>query len=209
MDAQTLSDAANISIERAEQWLDHIDAAMNHYGIRRPQQQAAFIAQTAHESMGFARVVENLNYSTPERIRNIFPFRFRSVEAAKAYVRKPEKLANAVYSGRLGNGDEHTGDGWLYRGRGLIQITGRDNYRAAAKGMSLPLLDQPYLLEQPEFAAASAAWYWHENNLNHWADLGEIDAISGLINRGHPDKVAIGEDERRDAYVHAMHVLEA
>lgn len=123
-------------------------------------------------------------------------------------MRRPEALANRVYGSRLGNGDEHSGDGWLYRGRGLIQLTGKDNYREAEKGMKIPLLKEPELLEKKEFAAASAAWWWYERNLNYWADRDDIDSISGIINRGDPDKVAIGQEERRDAYVHALYVLE-
>lgn len=208
MDAQTLSDATQIPLTRAEEWAEHIEAAMEHYSIRTPMQQAAFLAQTHHESGGFMRVRENLNYSTPERIRNVWPYRFRSIKDAELYVRKPEKLANIVYANRMGNGDEYSGDGWRYRGRGLIQITGKDNYRAAAKGMGLPLLAEPELLEEKEYAAASAGWYWYENNLNYWADKDDIDSIGGIINRGDPDKPAIAQDERREAYVHALYVLE-
>jgi len=208
MDAEVLAEAAQIPLERAEEWIEYIDTAMEHYGIRRPMQQAAFIAQTSHESQSFQRWVENLNYSTGERIRNVWPYRFVSVSDAKQFVRKPEALANRVYASRLGNGDEWSGDGWRYRGRGLIQLTGKDNYRAAEKGMRIPLLDQPELLEQKEYAAASAAWWWHDRNLNYWADKGDIDSISGVVNRGDPDKPAMGQDERREAYTHALMVLE-
>jgi len=208
MDAEVLAEAAQIPLERAEDWIEHITAAMEHYGIRRPMQQAAFIAQTSHESMSYQRWVENLNYSTGERIRNVWPYRFVSVSDAKQFVRKPEALANRVYASRLGNGDEWSGDGWRYRGRGLIQLTGKDNYRAAEKGMRIPLLDQPELLEEKEYAAASAAWWWHDRNLNYWADKDDIDSISGIVNRGDPDKIAIGADERRELYTHALIVLE-
>ena len=117
-------------------------------------------------------------------------------------------LANFVYQLRNGNGDEASGDGFNYRGRGLIQLTGRENYRAAQAALNLPLMAHPELLEQPAHAAMSAAWYWHEHNLNRWADLDDIDAISGLINRGDPLKVAMKQEERREGYVHALEVLE-
>lgn len=207
MNLDEFAASANIPQERAEQWLEHVEAAMDRFGIRRPKQQAAFLAQICHESGGLLRVRENMNYSTPELLRKVWPYKFRTVEAARAYVRQPEKLANFVYAGRNGNGDEYSGDGWRYRGGGLIQLTGKYNYRNAEKGLEIPLIDQPELIEQKEHAAASAGWYWHEHNLNHYADLGEIDCISGIINRGDPSKVALHEEERREAYVHALHVL--
>jgi putative chitinase len=209
MDAEQFAEAVQIPIERAERWVDHLNNAMDHYGIRTYMQRAAFLSQCCHESQSFQRTKENLNYSTPERIRNVWPFRFRTVDSARPFVRNPTRLANYVYAMRLGNGDEASGDGFLYRGRGLIQLTGRDNYRDAMNGMGLPLLVHPELLEQDEYAAASAAWWWHEHNLNHWADQDDIDAVSGYINRGDPTKVAIGQDERRDAYMHALFTLNA
>ena len=207
MDAEQFADAVQIPLDRAVRWVDHINAAMDHYGIRKPMQQAAFISQCAHESQAYQRTKENLNYSTPQRIRNVWPFRFKSVDSAAPYCRNPRKLANHVYANRLGNGDEESGDGYAYIGRGLIQLTGRDNYRDAQRGMGLPLLAKPDLLEQDEYAAASAAWWWHEHNLNYWADQDDIDSVSGYINRGDPNKVAIGQDERREAYAHALAVL--
>jgi len=208
MDAVMFAEIAQILLTRAERWLEHVVAAMDHYGIRTPMQQAAFIAQTCHESAWFHRTEENLNYTTPQVIRKSWPFRFRTLDDARPYVRSPEKLANYVYANRIGNGDRHSGDGWRYRGRGLIQLTGRDNYREAGAGMKLPLLDQPQLLAQEEYAATSAAWWWNDRNLNQFADINDIDSISGYINRGDPDKVAAGQDERREAYVHALLVLE-
>jgi len=208
MDAQTFADAAQIPIDRAERWLEHMLLAMDVYNIKRPKQQAAFIAQLYHESWFFQRTVENLNYSTPELIRKTWPFRFRSTVDARPFVRQPEKLANYVYANRLGNGDVHSGDGYRYRGRGLLQITGKDGYRAAQIGMELPLLATPDMLKLDEYAAASAAWWWHEHGLNDFADIDEIDKISGVINRGDPDKVAHGQDERREAYVHALMILD-
>lgn len=208
MTPDVLAEAAQIPIERAEAWSEHLALAMDVYGIRSPRQQAAFIAQTCYESMSYQRVVENLNYSTPQRIRNVWPFRFKSVDQAKPYVRNPQRLANFVYANRNGNGDEHSGDGYRYRGRGILQITGKANYAETARGMALPLLVQPELLEKNEYAAASAAWWWNDKSLNYFADQDDIDSISGYINRGDPEKVAHGEDERRDAYYYALAILE-
>jgi len=208
MQAEILAEAAHIPIEKAERWAEHLTAAMDKYGIRKPRQQAAFIAQTGFESMWFQRTEENLKYSTPERIRAVWPYRFKSIDAARPFVRNPEKLANYVYANRIGNGDEHSGDGWRYRGRGLIQLTGKDNYREAQLGMELPLLATPDLLNLREYAALSAAWWWTDRNLNKLADVDDIDGISGYINRGDPTKTAHGEDERRDAYFHALHILD-
>ena len=208
MDEETLSAAAQIPLERAQIWAEHLTLAMDVYGINKLKHQAAFIAETGYETMWFQRWDENLNYSTPERIRAVWPYRFKSVSDARAYIRQPQKLANYVYSNRNGNGDEHSGDGWRYRGRGLIQITGKDNYRQAQIGMELPLLATPDLLKQHEYAAASAAWWWNDRNLNAYADVDDIDSISGAINRGDPKKTAHGEDERRDAYFHALYVLD-
>jgi putative chitinase len=209
MDAELFAAAVQIPLERAERWATHLNSAMDHYGIRTYMQRAAFLSQTAHESAAFQRTLENLNYSTPERIRNVWPFRFKSIDSARPYVRNPMRLGNYVYANRLGNGDESSGDGFRYRGRGLIQLTGLDNYREAQKGMGLPVIAKPEMLEQDEFAAASAAWWWHHHNLNYWADQDDIDSVSGYINRGDPTKVALGQDERRDAYMHALFTLEA
>ena len=123
----------------------------------------------AHESGQLTRLAENLNYSA-KRLMQVWPNRFPALEKAQQYERNPEKLANYVYAKRLGNGDETSGDGWRYRGRGLIQLTGRGNYRAAAQGIGQPLEGQPELLEQPGPAALSAAWFWKSHGLNELAD---------------------------------------
>lgn len=208
MDAATFARALQISDGRAERWLPHLEAAMDRFGILTPRQQAAFLAQTGHESMWFKRTEENLIYSTPELIRKTWPFRFRSLDAARPFVRQPEKLANFVYANRIGNGDQFSGDGWRYRGRGLIMLTGKQNFIEAEQGLRLPLVNNPDLLAEDENAALSAAWWWHTRNLNQLADLDDIDGISGYINRGDPTLVALHQEERREAYVHALLVLE-
>lgn len=209
MDAEVFAEAVQIPLERAEHWLPHLEAAMRHYSINSTQAQAAFLAQTCHETGCFRHWVENMRYSTPERIYRIWPSRFASVNEARPFVRSPEALANRVYSRRLGNGSEASGEGWLYIGRGCLQITGKNNYRAAQEGMQLPLLEQPELLELEEYAAASAAWWWYERHLNYFAERGDIDAVSGIINQGDPHKDAVGKRERAELYEHALWVLES
>ncbi|MBG8559713.1 glycoside hydrolase family 19 protein [Pseudomonas qingdaonensis] len=139
-------------------------------------------------------LVENLNYSA-DALARTWPTRFTALSSA-AYARQPEKIANKVYADRMANGPESSGDGWRYRGRGLIQLTGRSNYRAAADELGLPLVDKPKLLEQPEFACQSAAWWWSQNRLNELADAGKFEAITRKINgglNGQADRVALYE----------------
>lgn len=150
-------------------WAAALNTAMAYFDITTAPRMAAFLAELAHESGQMKRLVENLNYSA-QRLMAVWPARFPTLDKAKLYERNPEKLANYVYAKRLGNGDETSGDGWRYRGRGLIQLTGRGNYFAAAQAIGQPLIEQPELLEQPEPAAPSAAWFWKSHGLNELAD---------------------------------------
>jgi len=152
-----------------ESWTVALNAAMEQFEITTAERMAAFLAQLAHESGQMKRLAENLNYSA-SRIMQVWPARFPTLGKAQQYERNPEKLANYVYAKRLGNGDETSGDGWRYRGRGLIQLTGRGNCRAAALGIGQPLEEQPELLQQPGAAALSAAWFWKSHGLNELAD---------------------------------------
>lgn len=151
-----------------------------------------FLAQTAHESMLFERMVESLNYTKAAQIRRTWPKRFANISAAVAFVRKPERLANFVYANRLGNGDAASGDGWKYRGRGLIQVTGKDNYRDAGESLGLPLLEEPELLEEPVHAADAAGWFWKSHGLNRFAsNINDCTrAINGGLN-GLPDRMRL------------------
>lgn len=155
--------------EHAARWLDPINRAMAEWSIDNPYRQAAFLAQTLHESGQFKQLSENLHYSA-QRLPLVWPSHFRNNEEANECAGNPEKLANRVYANRLGNGDEASGHGWLYRGRGLIQVTGRENYERCAHALGIDLLTQPHLLEEPEAAARSAAWFWSEAKLNELAD---------------------------------------
>ena len=157
------------------------------FGIDTPARICAFIAQVAHESGDFRRVEEGLNYSW-QALRVAWPTRFTSDEFARAYHRQPEKIASYVYAGRNGNGDEASGDGWRFRGRGLIQVTGRANYRAYADALGEPgVLEEPALLAEPRHAALSACWYWASHQLNALADLQTevaFNEISYRVNGG-------------------------
>ncbi|SHG48491.1 glycoside hydrolase family 19 protein [Massilia sp. CF038] len=157
---------------RAGVWAAPLNHAMQLCQIDTPVRQAAFLAQVLLESGELRQLQENLSYSV-QRLRLVWPHRFPSDEAAAPFSHHPEKLANFVYAGRMGNGDEASGDGWRYRGRGLIQLTGRDNYSQFSKAMDLDALANPDLLQLPAGAALSAAWFWSAKGLNKLADQTE------------------------------------
>jgi putative chitinase len=163
--------------------------------------QAAFIAQCAHESGSFCRVTENLNYS-PEGLTKIFPKYFPTIESTKNYARLPEKIANKVYANRMGNGPETSGDGWKYRGRGLIQLTGKFNYLKCGPSLGLDLTASPEYLETVAGAVKSAYWFWNTNGLNAFADKDDIKGMTKKINGGY-----IGLEERQHLYDVAKKVL--
>lgn len=167
----------------APQWLEPLNAAMLRFDISTPRRIAAFVGQCAHESANFTALSENLNYAAAALIK-IWPRHFPSPEVAEPYHRKPEKIANRAYASRMGNGPEASGDGWKYRGRGLIQLTGKDNYRAASDALSVDLVADPDRVTQPDMAALTAAWFWNKNRLNALADQGDTAAISKRINGG-------------------------
>jgi putative chitinase len=158
------------------------DKLKTKYGIDTPLELAHFLGQTAHESGGFRVIEENLNYSAVG-LQKIFPKYFKDVDP-NLYARKPEKIANRVYASRMGNGPESSGDGWKYRGRGLIQLTGKDNYSAMAKDMDLPIDRVVEYLTSPIGAVESAAWFWSKNGLNTLAAKDDIVAVTKRINGG-------------------------
>jgi putative chitinase len=191
-------------------WVQALNSAMARFDIVDNQRMAAFLAQMAHESSQLTRLKENLNY-TANRLMQVWPNRFPTLDKAQPYERNPEKLANYVYAKRLGNGDESSGDGWRYRGRGIIQLTGRGNYRAAGEGIGLPLENQPELLEQPDAAALSAAWFWKSHGLNELADnqnddndMEDFITITKRINGG-----TVGLKERIAFWQRSKEVLSA
>ena len=152
------------------------------FDIAGPLRQAPFLAQCAHESQGFTRLVENLNYSA-ERLLVVFP-RYYTLDNYTLYARRPERIANRVYANRMGNGDEASGDGWMYRGRGLFSLTGLDNMVACGEALGLDLAHEPELLEIPSTAALAAGWYWQANGCNALADAGDFQGLTRRINGG-------------------------
>ena len=175
-----------------------LNTAMSRYQIVGAKRIAAFIAQVGHESGQLTRLVENLNYSA-DALRKTWPSRF-DVVLASAVARKPEQIANIAYGNRMGN--IAPGDGWKYRGRGLIQVTGKNNYRGCGEALGLDLIIQPELLEVPQHACMSAAWYWAANGLNTLAGDGKFDAITQRINGGQN-----GAADRQALYAQALKVL--
>jgi putative chitinase len=171
----------NMSPAKAEEWIDAINTTFETFGIETSEQQASFLGQCGHESAGFSVLVENLNYKA-ESLCKVWPKRFPSLEMAQPYHRNPEKIANHVYANRMGNGDEDSGDGWAYRGRGLIQLTGRDNYRACGEALGVDLEANPEYVETPMYAALSAGWFWNKNHLNNVAS--DITVLTKKINGG-------------------------
>jgi putative chitinase len=183
------------------QWYDAISEILPEYGINTPQRVAAFLAQCAHESGGFVFLKENLNYKAPS-LRKVFPKYFQDDATAAAYANKPEKIANRVYANRMGNGDESSGDGWRYCGRGLIQLTGKDNYTFFAASLDIPVEEAAEYLQTFEGAVQSACFFWEQNNLNQWADKGDILTLTKRINGG-----TIGLEDRIKHYEHALHIF--
>lgn len=167
---------------RAAQWVQPLQAACDKYEINTPLRAAAFLAEIGVESARLTAVVENLNYSATGLLTEFSKY-FNQAEALQ-YANKPPMIANRVYANRNGNGDEASGDGWMFRGRACLQITGRTNYTLCALGIDLDLLNHPELLEQPANAAMASGWYWFNRNFNPLADAGNFLGISKAINLG-------------------------
>lgn len=186
-----------------DNWFKAISEILPEYEINTPKRVAAFLAQCAHESGGFIFLKENLNYKAPS-LRKVFPKYFADDATAAAYANKPEKIANRVYANRMGNGDENSGDGWRYCGRGLIQLTGKDNYTFFAASLDIPVQEAAEYLQTFEGAVQSACFFWEQNNLNQWADKGDILTLTKRINGG-----TIGLEDRQKHYEHALHIFGA
>ena len=186
-----------------EHWAEALNKILPDYDITTPQRVAAFIAQSAHESGGFTALHENLNYRAVT-LRKVFPKYFPTDEMAAQYAQQPERIANRVYGGRMGNGDEASGDGFRYCGRGLIQLTGKSNYQAFADSVQMPVEEVPAFLATFEGAIQSACWFWESNNLNQYADSGDILTMTKRINGG-----TIGLADRQAHYNHALQVFGA
>ncbi len=187
-----------------DNWYGALSQLLPDYGINTPQRIAAFIAQCAHESAEFTALKENLNYRAPT-LRKLFSKYFPTDELANEYANKPNKqeaIANRIYANRMGNGDEASGDGFRYCGRGLIQLTGKENYSWFAASLGISVEEASEYLQTFEGAAQSACWFWETNNLNQWADKGDILTLTKRINGG-----TIGLADREKHYNHALHVL--
>ena len=193
---------AQLISNNTQEWYQALVNNLPQYDINTPERVAAFIAQCAHESGGFRRLKENLNYKW-ESLRRVFPKYFPTDDVAQEYAHKPEQIANRIYGSRMGNGDESSGDGFRYCGRGLIQLTGKNNYTKFAESIHMAVEEVPQLLETYDGAVKSACWFWSSNNLNQWADAGDILTMTKRINGG-----TIGLEDRIKHYNHAMEVLQ-
>ena len=183
--------------------LTQIPEVMEKFQINTPVRLCHFLAQCGHESNNFKAVTENLNYGA-KGLRGILPKYFPTDALAAEYERKPEKIANKVYANRMGNGPEESGDGYRYCGRGLIQLTGKDNYTRYAQSTEQSVEEASEHLTTFEGCVQSAAWFWEANNLNQYADKGDILTMTKRINGG-----TIGLEDRTRHYNHACHVLGA
>lgn len=187
-----------------EHWHKALTQLLPDYEINTPRRVAAFVAQCAHESGGFMVLKENLNYKAAS-LRKIFPKYFPDDAIAQRYASMPNKqeaIANRIYANRMGNGPEESGDGYRYCGRGLIQLTGRQNYTWFAASLEISPEEATEYLGTFEGAAQSACWFWETNKLNQWADAGDIVTLTKRINGG-----TIGLEDRIKHYEHALHVL--
>ena len=185
-------------------WYNALIDVLPKYDITTPTRVAAFLAQCAHESNQFNVLKENLNYKW-ESLRRVFPKYFPTDELAKQYASKPNKqaaIANRVYANRMGNGPESSGDGWRYCGRGLIQWTGKNNYQAFADSIEMDISEVPDYLGTFEGAVQSACWFWDKNNLNEYADAGDIVTMTKRINGG-----TIGLEDRKHHYYNILDIL--
>jgi len=185
-------------------WHKALIQLLPEYEIDSVHRVAAFIAQCAHESGGFTALKENLNYRW-QTLRKLFPKYFPTDEIAQEYANKQNKqeaIANRIYASRMGNGPESSGDGYRFCGRGLIQLTGRDNYAFFAGSLNISVEEASQYLETFEGATQSACWFWETNKLNQWADKGDIVTLTKRINGG-----TIGLDDRIKHYEHAIHIL--
>lgn len=182
-------------------FVDPLNSTIEKYDLDTLQRTAAFLAQVGHESAGFNFTEENLNYSV-NGLRKIFSKYFPNDEIAVEYARKPQKIASRVYANRMGNGNEASGDGWKYRGRGLIQLTGKDNYERVAKILNKTVDETIAHLSTVEGATESAGIYWKDRNLNRFVDADDFLGLTKAINGG-----THGLQERVNLYNMALDAL--
>ena len=206
----TIEQVQAAKIKNPEKWIDAIIATCQEFEINTPQRVASFLAQTSHESGGYTMLSENLNYRAAT-LAACWPNRFAVLGADKKPVKengklvptavansiagKAELIANLVYSSRMGNGPAESGEGWKFRGRGLKQLTGKDNYTRCGSNLGVDLVSNPDLLLEPMYAARSAGWFYKTNNLSSFADVGDIKGMTKRINGGF-----IGLEQRQALY---------
>ena len=206
----SIEDLKAAKIKNPEKWIDAVVATCQEFEINTPQRIAGFLSQTSHESGGYTMLTENLNYRAAT-LAALWPNRFAVLGPDKKPVKengknvptavansiagKPELIANLVYSSRMGNGPAESGEGWKFRGRGLKQLTGKDNYTRCGAALGLDLVSNPDLLLEPMPAARSAGWFWKANNLYSFADAGDIKGMTKKINGG-----LIGYEQRQALY---------
>ena len=185
----------------AAKWYTPLIDMFARYNINTIQRQASFIGQCQHESENFTKLEEGLNYSA-SRLMAVWPSRFPNLDVANQYANNPEKLANKIYSGRMGNGNEESGEGYAYRGRGLIQMTGKEAYANCGSGLGIDFLSNPDLLATVEYACLSAGWFWNKKGLNDLGDTGDYETMTKRINGG-----LIGLDDRKAKIAKAKEIL--
>lgn len=209
---------AAAKIKDHEKWLQPIIETCVEFEINTPQRIASFLAQTSHESGGYTMLTENLNYRAatlaacwPNRFAEMGPNKKPKKDAKGALIptkvalsieKKPELIANMVYSSRMGNGPPQSGEGWKYRGRGAKQLTGKDNYKRCGEALGIDLVGNPDLLLEPLYAARSAGWFWKVNNLASFADAADIKGMTKKINGGF-----IGLEARQSLYNKIMSAI--
>ena len=186
--------------------VDPFNETFQRFGILTPAQQASWIGQCGHECGNFRILEENLNYRAPTLLK-LFPktpkrqWGFTPEEAA-AYEKQPQKIANRIYSNRMGNRDEASGDGWRFRGSGFLQLTGHANFYHAGQALGVDFVMQPELVRTPMYAAQTAGWFWQTQKLNQYADNGDFVTMTKRINGG-----TIGLEDRIKHINHALHIL--
>jgi putative chitinase len=191
-----------LPLPKLQQYLPHLNAAMQAYDVGTLLRTAAFVAQTAHESAQYTRLIESLFYTKASGLMGVWPKRFPTEASALPYLRNEEKLANFVYADRMGNGDSASGDGFRYRGRGIIQLTGRDKYRITGEALGVDLVADPDLAQTPEIAFKAAGLFWKSAGLNELADASDFRTITQRINGGQN-----GAADRLKYFENAQRVL--
>lgn len=195
--------ACDVSPSIARQFVDPLNETFDRFQITTTRRMALFLAQGGYESEHFTHLEESLYYNTPINLIRAFGTHFTGLADAARFTKSPQALANKVYANRNGNGDEASGDGWKFRGRGVFQLTGRANYKAAEDALGVPYTSAPEQVIQPEHACLTAGWYWTSLNLNVPADQGDVNWVTRAIN----GRAMLGKEERRLAYTDYLSAL--